>query len=59
MLRALNTLNVRNNPFLLPGVDGADARHATRSRSSRRRLQRWKNGRWVPFGKLITPQAGT
>ena len=58
MLRALNTLNVRNNPFLLPGVVvQTSARDPFPIEQAQ--VQRWKNGRWVPFGKLITPQAGT
>src|SRR5687768_10720999 len=53
LMRAVASLNVRNNPFLLPGV---------RVRTSARdhfpldqgQLQRWRNNTWNPLGKVIS-----
>jgi branched-chain amino acid transport system substrate-binding protein len=53
LMRAIRSLNVRNNPFLLPGV---------RVRTSagdgfpldQGQLQRWRGNTWQPLGKVVT-----
>jgi branched-chain amino acid transport system substrate-binding protein len=51
LLRAVNNLNERNNPFLLPGV-----RLRTTPRDhfplEQGQLQRWRGGYWAPLGAL-------
>ena len=49
-MRAVASLNVRNNPFLLPGVH---VRTSARDRFplDQGQLQRWRNNTWSPLGK--------
>ena len=53
VLKAATHLNIRNDPFLLPGV-------VVRTTSkdhfplAQAKLERWHNGRWVYFGRLVT-----
>lgn len=53
LLRAAMRLYERNNPFLLPGIV---VRTAPNDRFPIRQaqLERYSNGRWVPFGGLIS-----
>ena len=55
LLRTLNNLTVRNNPFVLPGIvvktGGTD--HFLLEQV---RLERWANGRWFGYGKLLSPK---
>jgi branched-chain amino acid transport system substrate-binding protein len=53
LLRAATRLYERNNPFLLPGIV---VRTAPNDRFPIRQaqLERYSNGRWVPFGGLIS-----
>ncbi len=52
LLAAATKLNIRNDPFLLPGV-------TVRTTPTRRfpltqaKLQRWQGGRWISFGRLV------
>jgi branched-chain amino acid transport system substrate-binding protein len=53
LLRAATRLYERNNPFLLPGIvvrTAPDERFPIRQAQ----LERYSNGRWVPFGGLIS-----
>jgi branched-chain amino acid transport system substrate-binding protein len=55
LLRAVNTLNVTNNPFVLPGITiktGANDRFPL----EQAQLQRWQKGRWVAYGKRLNPK---
>jgi len=57
VMRAARRLNIRNNPFVLPGIpiktgprDHYPMEYA--------QLQRWRNGRWRPVGKLVSAPRG-
>lgn len=51
-LRAATRLTERNNPFLLPGIV-VRTTPTSRFPIAQVRLQRWANGRWLIFGKLV------
>jgi branched-chain amino acid transport system substrate-binding protein len=53
LMRAVASLNVRNNPFLLPGVH---VRTSARDHFplDQGQLQRWRNNTWSPLGKVIS-----
>jgi hypothetical protein len=53
LMRAVASLNIRNNPFLLPGVH---VRTSARDRFplDQGQLQRWRNNTWNPLGKVIS-----
>jgi branched-chain amino acid transport system substrate-binding protein len=53
VLRAVASLNIRNNPFLIPGVR---VRTSARDRFplDQGQLQRWRNNTWNPLGKVIS-----
>jgi branched-chain amino acid transport system substrate-binding protein len=53
LMRAVRSLNIRNNPFLLPGVH---VRTSARDGSplDQGQLQRWRNNTWRPVGKVIS-----
>jgi hypothetical protein len=55
-MRALTSLNDRDNPFLLPGI-----RVQTSARDrfpiKQARLQRWTKGRWVGYGPVVNARA--
>lgn len=57
LMRALTSLNERDNPFLLPGI-----RVATTARDrfpiKQAKLQRWSKGRWRDFGPLVSARGG-
>ena len=55
LLRALNSLNVRNNPFLLPGITVTTGPNDPFP-IEQARLQRWEKGRWVAYGPLLSPK---
>jgi branched-chain amino acid transport system substrate-binding protein len=53
LLRAVASLNERNNPFVLPGVavkTGAGDHFPL----EQGQLQRWHNNQWAPLGKVIS-----
>ncbi len=52
LLRALTSLNERDNPFLLPGITVRTSA-SDRFPIEQARLQRWTKGRWVSFGSLL------
>jgi branched-chain amino acid transport system substrate-binding protein len=56
LMRALTSLNDRDNPFLLPGI-----RVQTSARDrfpiKQARLQRWTKGRWVGYGPVVNARA--
>jgi branched-chain amino acid transport system substrate-binding protein len=54
LMRALTSLRVRNNPFVIPGVTIATSR-TDRFPLETARLQRWRGGRWTTYGPLLTP----
>jgi hypothetical protein len=52
VMNAVNHLNERNNPFVLPGMvvrTGGSDRYPL----DQARLQRWTKGKWVSFGGLL------
>ena len=57
LMRALTSINERNNPFLLPGI-----RVTTTARDrfpiKQAKLQRWSQGRWRDFGPLVSARGG-
>ena len=57
LLRALNNLNVTNNPFLLPGITVKTGPNDPFP-IDQARLQRWEKGRWVAYGPLLNPKVG-
>lgn len=56
LMRALASLNERDNPFLLPGIA---VRTTARDRFpiKQARLQRWTKGRWVGYGPVVNARA--
>ncbi|HSC91599.1 MAG TPA: ABC transporter substrate-binding protein [Gaiellaceae bacterium] len=56
LMRALTSLNERDNPFLLPGIT---VRTSARDRFpiKQARLQRWTKGRWVGYGPVVDARA--
>jgi branched-chain amino acid transport system substrate-binding protein len=57
LLRALGSLNVRNNPFLLPGITIQTGRNDPFP-LEQARLERWTKGRWVAYGGVLNPKIG-
>ena len=55
LLRALTSLNIRNNPFVPPGIVIRTSR-TDRFPLEQARLQRWRGGRWVGYGGLLSPK---
>jgi branched-chain amino acid transport system substrate-binding protein len=57
VLRTAANLNIRNNPFVLPGIP---IKTGPRDRFpiEYAQLQRWRNGRWRPVGKLVSAPRG-
>jgi len=55
LLRALTSLNIRNDPFVTPGVNIRTSR-TDRFPLEAARLQRWTGGHWVAYGKLLSPR---
>ena len=55
LMRALTALNVKRNPFVLPGIVIRTSR-TDRFPLEHARLQRWSKGRWVAYGKLQSPK---
>jgi branched-chain amino acid transport system substrate-binding protein len=53
VMRAATHLNEKGNPFVLPGIV-IRTTPTSRYPLTQVRLQRWKNGAWRPFGKLIS-----
>ena len=53
VMRAATHLNEKNNPFLLPGAV-VKTTPSDRFPVSQLKLQRWHNGHWVIFGKLLS-----
>jgi branched-chain amino acid transport system substrate-binding protein len=53
LLRAVTHLDIRNNPFVLPGVR-IKTSPTDRYPIEQAQLQRWKSTRWRPLGKLVT-----
>ena len=57
LLRALSSINERDNPFLLPGI-----RVSTTARDrfpiKQAKLQRWSSGRWRDFGPVVSARGG-
>ena len=53
VMSAATRLNIRNNPFALPGI-----RIQTSARDrfpiEQMQLQRWRNNRWRPIGRLVS-----
>lgn len=56
LMRALTSLNERDNPFLLPGIS---VRTTARDRFpiKQAQLQRWTKGRWVGYGPVVNARA--
>ena len=56
-LAAATRLNDRSNPFVLPGIR---VRTTARDRFpiEQAQLQRWRKGRWLRFGKLVSAPRG-
>jgi branched-chain amino acid transport system substrate-binding protein len=55
LLRAATSLNVRTNPFVLPGIVLKTTR-TDRFPLEQARLERWSKGRWVVYGKMLSPR---
>jgi hypothetical protein len=55
-MRALTTLNDRDNPFLLPGIH-VQTTPRDRFPIKQARLQRWTKGRWVGYGPVVNARA--
>jgi branched-chain amino acid transport system substrate-binding protein len=53
VMRAATHLKEKGNPFVLPGIV-IRTTPTSRYPLTQVRLQRWKNGAWRPFGKLIS-----
>jgi branched-chain amino acid transport system substrate-binding protein len=53
VMRAATHLNEKNNPFVLPGIV-VRTTPTDRFPLDQVRLQRWSNGAWRPFGKLLS-----
>ena len=56
LVRALRSLNVRDNPFLLPGI-GVRMSGRDPFPLDQARLQRWTKGRWIGYGPLLNPRS--
>jgi len=56
LMRAVTSLNERNNPFVLPGIT---LRTTARDRFpiKQARLQRWTGSRWVQYGPVLNARA--
>ena len=57
IMRAVTHLNEKGNPFVLPGIV-VRTTPTSRFPITQVKMQRWKNGAWRPFGKLITAKPG-
>ena len=53
VLRAVANLNVKNNPFLLPGVS-VKTSATDHFPLDQGQLQRWTKNQWFPLGKVVT-----
>jgi branched-chain amino acid transport system substrate-binding protein len=53
IMRAVTHLNEKGNPFVLPGIV-VRTTPTSRFPITQVKMQRWKNGAWRPFGKLIS-----
>jgi ABC-type branched-subunit amino acid transport system substrate-binding protein len=53
LMQAALHLNVKNNPFVLPGIK-IKTSPTDRWPIEQAQLERWRAGRWHPFGKLVT-----
>jgi branched-chain amino acid transport system substrate-binding protein len=53
LMRAVLHLNIKNNPFVLPGIT-IKTSPTDRWPIEQAQFQRWHSGRWHPFGKLVT-----
>jgi len=51
LMAAARSIKSSSNPFLLPGI-GVQTGRGDGYPVQQGQLQRWKNGRWVPFGQL-------
>ena len=56
LMRAVASLNQKNNPFVLPGIT-VRTTATDRFPLKQARLQRWTKGRWVSYGPLINARA--
>jgi branched-chain amino acid transport system substrate-binding protein len=52
LLKAVTSLNERDNPFLLPGI-AVKTSATDHFPIQQARLQRWSNGRWRDFGPIL------
>jgi branched-chain amino acid transport system substrate-binding protein len=52
LLKAIASLEIRNNPFMLPGIVIKTGPSDTFP-IEQAQLQRWTKGRWVAYGKLL------
>jgi branched-chain amino acid transport system substrate-binding protein len=53
LMKAVLHLNIKNNPFVLPGIT-IKTSPSDHWPIEQAQLQRWRSGRWHPFGKLVT-----
>jgi branched-chain amino acid transport system substrate-binding protein len=53
LMKGVLHLNIKNNPFVLSGIT-IKTSPTDRWPIEQAQLQRWKSGRWHPFGKLVT-----
>jgi hypothetical protein len=52
-VRAVANLNLRSNPFLLPGV-AVKTSSTDHFPLDQGQLQRWSKGQWNPVGKVVS-----
>jgi hypothetical protein len=52
LVRAVTHLDVRNDPFVLPGIRIKTSPNDRRP-IEQAQLERWRGQRWHPFGKLV------
>ncbi|HEX9416890.1 MAG TPA: ABC transporter substrate-binding protein [Gaiellaceae bacterium] len=57
LLRAVTHLDIRNNPFALPGIR-IKTSPTDRYPIEQAQLQRWHGSRWYSFGKLVSAPRG-
>jgi hypothetical protein len=57
LMNAATHLTERGNPFVLKGIV-IHTTPASRFPITQVRLQRWTNGAWRPFGKLLSAKPG-
>jgi ABC-type branched-subunit amino acid transport system substrate-binding protein len=53
LMKSVLHLNIKNNPFVLPGIT-IKTSPSDRWPIEQGQLERWRKGRWYPFGKLVT-----